>query len=383
MSQSPPPLPVDTFKPARWPWVSPLPGAGHPNRDWPKVTIITPSFNQGAFIEETVRSVLLQGYPNLEYIVIDGGSSDGTVDILKKYSPWISYWVSEPDGGQSEAINKGLSRASGEWVNWLNSDDLLAPGALFALVSAAGAQAAVVAGITANLRAGKIFSRYSAHVGGGRPETLFSLRVNQPGSLLRRESVQACGGVRHDLRLVMDLDLWLRIFLRHGPCAFQSTSAEVAVYRYHETSKTCSSEDAFALEEFAVLTDLAASAGIVLPDEVRDLRERSGPSSSFTLPSDANPYACERAWIERLVVNDSLLFRALRKTLPPGTDVLSAFGMMLGALSSRLSRRQQGRAWLNALEIERRFAPGPAWSALKRNPSLSTARALLRLALRR
>src|SRR5262245_37717609 len=80
---------------------------------WPPITIITPSFNQGRFIEETIRSILLQGYPNLEYFVLDGGSTDDTVAIIRKYSSWISFWVSEPDHGQSAAINRGLRMGSG------------------------------------------------------------------------------------------------------------------------------------------------------------------------------------------------------------------------------------------------------------------------------
>jgi glycosyltransferase involved in cell wall biosynthesis len=91
---------------------------------YPKITIVTPSFNQGEFLEETIQSVLNQGYPNLEYIIIDGGSTDKSVDIISKYSKELSYWVSEKDNGQSEAINKGFRKATGEIVTWLNSDDL-------------------------------------------------------------------------------------------------------------------------------------------------------------------------------------------------------------------------------------------------------------------
>ena len=80
---------------------------------WPAISLVTPSFNQGQFIEETLRSVLLQGYPRLELVVIDGGSRDNTVEILRKYEPWLTYWVSEPDRGQSHAINKGLARVTG------------------------------------------------------------------------------------------------------------------------------------------------------------------------------------------------------------------------------------------------------------------------------
>ena len=99
----------------------------------PKISIITPSFNQGQFIEETIRSVLLQGYSNLEYIIIDGGSTDDTLEIIEKYSDFITYWISEPDEGQSHAINKGLAKATGEVFNWLNSDDYYLPNALLSL----------------------------------------------------------------------------------------------------------------------------------------------------------------------------------------------------------------------------------------------------------
>src|SRR5262249_7885222 len=91
---------------------------------------VTPSYNQGQFIEETIRSILLQGYPDLEYIIIDGGSTDESVATIKKYEPWLTYWTSERDRGQSHAINKGLAIATGSVFNWLNSDDLLLPSAL-------------------------------------------------------------------------------------------------------------------------------------------------------------------------------------------------------------------------------------------------------------
>ena len=90
--------------------------------------MVTPSFDQARFLEETIRSVLLQGYPHLEYIVLDGGSRDESVEVIRRYEPWLSYWTSGKDGGQSDAINRGLRRATGEWVGWQNSDDFMRRG---------------------------------------------------------------------------------------------------------------------------------------------------------------------------------------------------------------------------------------------------------------
>jgi glycosyltransferase involved in cell wall biosynthesis len=100
---------------------------------FPKISIVTISFNQSAFLEETINSVLGQKYPNLEYIIIDGGSTDGSTDIIRKYENQLSYWVSEKDGGMYEALQKGFNKSSGEIMGWINSDDLLQPNSLFLL----------------------------------------------------------------------------------------------------------------------------------------------------------------------------------------------------------------------------------------------------------
>ncbi len=134
LSEFPPPPKGKTG----WPWIEEseqLPDTMPDGTPWPRISIVTPSYNQGQFIEETIRSVLLQGYPELEYIIIDGGSMDESVEIIKKYSPWIKHWVSESDGGQTFAINNGMNYATGEIRNWLNSDDYLEKSSLFCVSS--------------------------------------------------------------------------------------------------------------------------------------------------------------------------------------------------------------------------------------------------------
>jgi glycosyltransferase involved in cell wall biosynthesis len=126
LNNLPPPLDGKTG----WPWTKEsvqLPSKMPDGSTWPKISIVTPSLNQSQFIEETIRSVLLQGYPNLEYIIMDGGSTDGSVDIIKKYEPWLSYWISESDKGQANAINKGIYMIKGEIFAWINSDDIYLP----------------------------------------------------------------------------------------------------------------------------------------------------------------------------------------------------------------------------------------------------------------
>ncbi len=120
-----------------WPWTveSAVP-AGADLAALPRITVVTPSYQQADFVEECLRSVLLQGYPNLEYVVMDGGSSDGSAEIISRYAAFLDHWQSQPDAGQGNAINQGFARATGEIIGWINSDDMLLPGALFSVARA-------------------------------------------------------------------------------------------------------------------------------------------------------------------------------------------------------------------------------------------------------
>ena len=201
----------------------------------PRISIITPSFNQGQYIEETILSVLNQGYPNLEYIVIDGGSTDSTKEVLSKYSERISYWVSEPDKGQSDAINKGLKRATGDIVAWLNSDDCYEPDALHEV--AAQFQSAPDAGIVI----GKVLNVFAngkeeIHDNNFEPVDFMSrVAIHQPGTFWKRELNEQFGYLDPSFYYLMDQDLWVRIFF-NAKCI--RTDKVLARFRIHDEAKT-------------------------------------------------------------------------------------------------------------------------------------------------
>ena len=243
-------LPSPPIGKAGWPWTTNDIDQETKNwcakrTDWPKISIVMPSFNQGGFIEESIRSVLLQGYPDLEFFVFDAGSSDETIEILTKYEQWITFWVSEKDRGQSDAINKGLRKSTGRYFNWQNSDDILTPCSLFKAVDALleHPEASHVHGFEDVIYANGKLHSCTEHCFGAPTrlaplvtESIANLKTGiQPGALMDRELVVQVGGIDNDLHYVMDIDIFLKLSVIKPPLYCHE---KLVWYRYHGGTKS-------------------------------------------------------------------------------------------------------------------------------------------------
>ncbi|WP_256537486.1 glycosyltransferase family 2 protein [Mucilaginibacter aquariorum] len=216
-----------------WPWDEETSPDIYDTRiKWPKLTIVTPSFNQGQFIEQTIRAVLLQNYPNLEYIIIDGGSTDNTTKILEKYSPWISYWQSTKDDGQGNAINLGFSLSSGEYHAWINSDDYYLKGVFQKVIQQfLSSKAEFIYGYGYNYKVATgefeqiktlpytdYFIKIPSLI---QPSTFWNARIHEP--------------IWEELYCALDYELWLRMVKGHKRALIKEP---LSVAHVHDDAKT-------------------------------------------------------------------------------------------------------------------------------------------------
>jgi len=214
----------------------------------PTVSIVMPSFNQAQFLEEAICSVLAQRDQLHEFIVLDGGSTDGSVEIIQKYASQIDHWQSKPDGGQSNAIIDGFSRVTGEVINWINSDDAILPGALYAIREqfAADPELGLVEGNTVIVDADSAIIRCDRRAGPSRWWVKHGyLRSHQPSTFFRRELYEQSGGIDKDLHCTMDTDLWYRMIPK-TKCV--RMKRYIGVHRVHEDAKGESWDETYRTE---------------------------------------------------------------------------------------------------------------------------------------
>jgi len=303
------------------------------------VSIVTPSFNQASYLEQTLLSVLEQDHADLEYLVIDGGSTDGSADIIKKYASRLAYWVSEKDSGQADAINKGMARAKGDIVAWLNSDDTYLPGTVTAAVQAFDANpdaVLVYADMLAVDEHGQTFNtlRYRQLT----LEDLLSFQIiGQPAVFMRRAAFEKSGGLDLSYHLLLDHHLWIRIAAQgrilHLP---QTWSAA----RYHAAAKNRAQAAAFGREAFRIL-EFVERDNYLAPTLAKIKRRATASAHRVDaryLLDGGQPAASLAAWTRAFLLHPPT---ALARLNLFGSALLNLTG--LGTLRNRVLENRQSR----------------------------------------
>ena len=305
----------------------------------PLVSIVTPSFNQARYLEQTIRSVFEQEYSHVEYFVIDGASQDGSVDIIRKYENRLAYWVSEKDSGQAEAINKGLSRARGEIVAWLNSDDYYLPETIPSVVKAFESNPDVVLvygdmlavdenGQTTNLMK---YGQLSL------ADLLCFQIIGQPSVFFRRSALQQAGLLDTTFHFLLDHHLWIRI-AQHGKMLHVPQVLSAA--RYHAEAKNVARAAEFGHEAFRILDWAKGQPG--LTETISGVERRARASAhrfnARYLLDGGQPGSALQAWMRALFLHPPTALKRLNILV---SALLNLFGLnKLVAFYMRLRARR-------------------------------------------
>jgi GT2 family glycosyltransferase len=303
------------------------------------VSIITPSYNQTAYLEQTLNSVLGQEYLDIEYIVIDGASTDGSVDIIKKHANRLAYWVSEKDRGQAEAINKGFARAHGEIVAWLNSDDYYLPGAVAAAVKAFDEHPEAVlvyADMLAVDEHGQTTNTLKYQQLTLEDLLCFQI-IGQPAVFMRRSALEASGGLDLTFHFLLDHLLWIRIAQQGRILHVDQTWAAA---RYHAEAKNRAKAAEFGREAFLILETVERDSN--LARAFAKVHKRATASAHRVdaryLLDGGQPAAALSAWTRALVIHPPTALKRMNIFV---SAVLNLLG--LGALREAILRRREER----------------------------------------
>lgn len=268
-------LPAPPFNKTGWPWTEescPLPATMPDGSLWPSISLATPSLNQGQYLEETIRSVLLQGYPDLEYIIIDGGSTDSSLKIIDKYKKWITYWESEPDNGQSHAINKGLSIGSGDIFAYINSDDYYEPGAfeVIAPFFTDRKDISLVCGecVIFSEKNKQVFKPYWSE---NLIQLSYGSSLPQPATFWTKRIYELVGGFNENLHYCFDAEFFLKMGIRDiMPTIIEK---KLAYYRNHETNKSITQKFGFCGDAIFMVNKYGSLFGLTQMEQREKIRE--------------------------------------------------------------------------------------------------------------
>ena len=303
----------------------------------PLVSVVTPSFNQARYLEQTMRSVLGQEYPSIEYLVIDGASKDGSVEIIRKYESKLAYWVSEKDSGQAEAINKGISRAQGEIIAWLNSDDYYLPGAISSAVKIfeENPDAVLVYGDMLAVDENGQTTNLMKYGQSSLTDLLCFQIIGQPSVFFRKDALAKAGLLDTTFHFLLDHHLWIRI-AQHGKLLYVPQTWSAA--RYHAEAKNRAKAAEFGREAFRILDwakDQPVLAGIVSGVERRARASAHRVDARYLLDG-GQPWSALKAWMRALFIHPPTALRRLNILV---SALLSLSG--LGALRESVLRRRQ------------------------------------------